>query len=230
MATRTTVTSWDPFEDHVQNDIPDGAAFIDAKTTLIAAGPARLNHLKGKGAVGLTELDVAYPIGCMETFGINQTRTIQKIFEIGSSRSYVVPGRMLGATTMGRTLYNGRSLANVLYAGFNTSGGAPLSGFRTLAGNKSKALTIRSSPGHGNLYMNMASDLFAHSFGMLLYMIDNNGIPYGALYLEDNYLQGHNMGLNSNATTIVEGTSTQFDIALPVQLPTADTASGEAFL
>lgn len=232
-ANRTTINSWAPLKEHVQNDVPDSGAFIDAKTVLLAAGPGRLNSLKASGAAGLTDLQVAYPIGLMESFSVNQTKTIQKIFEIGSVRSYVVPGRVLGAAQFGRTLYNGRSILNVLYAAFNSTNGAPSQGFSSTAGGNNKALSIRSLPGataSANFYCNMASDLFNHSFGLLVYMVDNNLIPYGACYLEDNYLQGHQLAINSQATVLVEGTSSQFDLCLPVTLPESDQAQSEAFL
>lgn len=232
MANRTTLTSWAPLTDHVQNDIPDGSAFIDAKTVLVAAGPARLSQLTARGAGGLTNLDVAYPIGCLENLSVNQTKTIQRIFEIGSIRSYFVPGRVIGQAAFGRSMYNGRSLLNVLYAVTNTSNGAPLvaGAFRTLSGSTSTNLTIRSQPGFGNFFINMASDLFNYAFGLLCYMVDNALNPYGAVYLEENHLQGHQFAVNSQATVIVEGTSSQFDLAVPVQLPGASLAASENFL
>lgn len=232
MANRTTISSWAPLTDHVQNDIPDSAAFIDAKTVLLAAGPARLHQLKGAGAGGLTNLDVAYPIGVMENFSVNQTKTVQRIFEIGSIRSYFVPGRIIGQAAFGRTLYNGRSLLNVLYAVANTRNSAPLTSgtFRTLSGNADQNLNIRASPGEGNLYMAMHSDLFNHPFGLLVYMVDNNLNPYGAVYLEENYLQGHQLSINSQATVLVEGTSSQFDLCVPVSLPGSAMAASESFL
>jgi hypothetical protein len=217
---------------HVQNDIPDGSAFIDAKTVLIAAGPSKLSQLSGRGGSGVTNLDVAYPIGCMENLSVNQTKTVQRIFEIGSIRSYFVPGRVIGQAAFGRSLYNGRSLANVLYAVANTSNGTALTGgaFQTLTGSTVTNLAIRSTPGYGNFFINMASDLFNYGFGLLIYMVDNALNPYGAVYLEDNYLQGHQFAVNSQATVIVEGTSSQFDLAVPVQLPSSSLAASENFL
>lgn len=229
MAPPTTFSSWAPLTEHVQNDIPDSAAFIDAKTVLLAAGPARLLQLKASGG-GLNNFDVAYPIGCMESFSVNQTKTVQRIFEIGSIRSYFVPGRTIGMAQFGRSLYNGRSLMNVLYAVTNTANGQSISGFRSLAGARVTALNIKSPPGYGQFYINCASDLFNHPFGLMVYMVDNNLNPYGAVYLEDNYLNGHNLSLNSQATVLVEATSSQFDLAIPVQLPGSATSASQSFL
>lgn len=202
MADRTTISSWAPYERHVQQDIPGAKSFVDSKVTLIAAGPSKLSEVGGN-------TDVAYPIGVGENFGINQAKTIQRIMEIGSALHYFVPGHVIGQANLGRVLYNGRSLLNVLYAG--------------------SKVVPKTSPGD-QFWINVASDVFNTSFGLLVYMMDNNQTPYAAFYVEDNHIQGHQLQWQAGATVITESTSTQFTRAIPVRLPKSAQSQIDAFL
>lgn len=202
MATRTTVSSWSPFQSHVQQDIPSAGSFIDSKVTLIAAGPAKLSQ------VG-SNTDVAYPIGVGENFGFSQQKQLQRIMEIGSSLHYMVPGHVIAQGNLGRVLYNGRSMLNVLYAASKV---AP------------------KTPAGDNFWVNVASDVFNTPFGLLVYMMDNNQIPYAAVYLEENYIQGHQLQWQAQATVITESTSFQCMRALPVRLPKSAQTQIDAFL
>lgn len=213
MAERTTVLTWRPLERHVQNDIPDSSQFLDSKTVLICAGPSKLNSIQGDPT-----FNAALPIGVMENFTLSQNKTIQRVFEIGSLLSYFVPGRMIGQVSFGRTLYNGASLLKVLY---NSHTGEGLNSFRVLQPTGVRPLDIKSPPGvpGSDFYSNLGSDLFNHPFGILLCLVDNNLDFYGAAYLEDCHLQGHQLSINSQSTVLVEGASAQFDRAIPVTLP-----------
>ena len=204
MAERTTISSWAPYEAHVQQDIPSAGSFIDSKVTLIAAGPAKLSQVNANP-------DIAYPIGVGENFGFNQSKTLQRIMEIGSALHYMVPGHVIGQANLGRVLYNGRSLLNVLYAGAGQGEGA------------------KRFPGD-LFWVNVASDVFNSPFGLLVYMMDNNQIPYAGVYLEENYIQGHQLQWQAQATVITEATSTQFIRALPVRLPQSAQTQIDAFL
>ncbi len=209
MAEVTRVSTWRPLSNHVQQDIPDSGKFIDAKTVLLAAGPARLSDARPGGGSG--NLDFAYPVGAMENFSLSQSRTVQRIFEIGSLKSYFVPGRSIGQISFGRSLYNGDSLLKVLNKEKVVKNGAAV------------ASQSRRPPGSPEslLYIDLASDFFNIPFGLLAIFVDNNGAPYGAFYLQECHLQGHQLSVNSQSTVIVEGASAQFDSVEPVELPTS---------
>jgi hypothetical protein len=207
---RTTIGNWSPYERHVQNDIPGASQFIDAKTVLVAAGPAKLANRQG------ADIGNALPIGVMENIAVSQNKTIQRIFEIGSVKSYFVPGRMIGQVSFGRTLYDGASLLKVLY-GYHSREGNEGS-YQIDIGGVSRTVTPTSLPGRGDMFMNLASELFNHPFGLLLIMVDNELDPYGSMYLEDCHLQGHQLSINSQSTVLVEGGSAQFDTAIPVKI------------
>ena len=236
MATQTSPTSYTNWNFHkfrVQQELT-GGQFINAESTLIAAGPPYLSDATD------IEGDSVYPIGLLETFGLQQSRQLQRIFEIGSSRSYFIPGRTIGSITLGRTFYFGPSLLRVLYAywkgtaegedvassvsigmepkvypmtpeQYATSGGQEL-----LSGDQKRSLF--RNPGYGFLLIDLASDLFAQPTGMAVYFKDANTDTLGGFYLEECYVQGHQMTVSSGSVLIMEGASLQYDLLVPIDL------------
>ena len=219
MAT-TSFSGWDFSNYHVQSEMT-GGQFINAESTLIAAGPRSLTNGAGKAAADPGTS--VYPIGLLETFGLQQSRQLQRIFEIGSSRSYFIPGRTIGSINIGRTFYHGPNLLKVLYAGYNgTAEGMEVT---TLLSPGTALPTLHRAPGSQDFLIDLASDLFAQPFGMAVYFKDANHETYGAFYLESCYVQGHQMTVSSGSVLIMEGASLQYDILVPINV-TSETSVG----
>lgn len=227
MAT-TSYSSWDFHKYRVQQELT-GGQFVNAESTLIGAGPPHLST-----SVDI-EGDSVYPIGLLETFGLQQSRQLQRIFEIGSSRSYFIPGRTIGSITLGRTFYFGPSLLRVLYAYWKgTADGTDIgmvepvnpttadeyaaSGDQALIGGLTEGRELFRNPGYGFLLIDLASDLFAQPTGMAVYFKDANTDTLGGFYLEECYVQGHQMTVSSGSVLIMEGASLQYDLLVPIDL------------
>lgn len=236
--TTTSFSGWEFHNFHVQQELR-GGQFVNAASTLVGAGPPRLADAGGTNAAGLQ----VYPIGLLESVGLQQNRQLQQIFEIGSNRSYFVPGRTVGAISVGRTFYFGPSLLRVLYAYYRQ----PATGSASAMGSKdstSAALTVdgqsmpdplaalldgtsdttlhklKRSPGEDYFFIDLASDLFSQPTGMAIYFKDQNQTSVGAFYLEDAYVQGHQMSISSGSVLIMEGVSIQYDRIQPVKVVT----------
>jgi len=253
----TSLANWRFWDQHVQNDMPSGN-FINAATVLIAAGPPLisqaafgLNTTEGNTVTGAAELganNIAYPVGVVENFGLNQNRMIQKLFEIGSKRSYHIPGRTVGTVSIGRVLFWGPSLMRVLYAYYPSNkmqqGGAgawPLSRsgqekeieggtpqIKDLAGyGASKEDPNTATPENSDFFINLASDLFDHPMGLMCYLRDAEDEPYGAFYLEDAYIQTHSFNINASSVLVAEGVSCQYDRLVPINITSAVSANSE---
>ena len=217
----TDFSSWDFSNYHVQSELT-GGQFINAESTLIAAGPRSLSNGPGASATDTLSSTNVYPIGLLETFGLQQSRQLQRIFEIGSSRSYFIPGRTIGSINIGRTFYHGPNLLKVLYAGYNgTAAGEDV----TTLLSPGTALELHRTPGSQDFLIDLASDLFAQPFGMAVYFKDANHDTYGAFYLESCYVQGHQMTVSSGSVLIMEGASLQYDILVPINV-TSETSVG----
>ena len=71
-------------------------------------------------------------------------------------------------------------------------------------------------PGFENIFLNLQSDMFRQPVGMLMYMQDSNDQTLGAVYLEQCYIQGHNMGFDSSSIVVQEQVSVQCERLVPV--------------
>lgn len=122
----TSASSWNRSTHHVEAGLLSGR-YINAETTLLCAGPPRVSDIGAntvastggintEGVLSVTGQDFLYPIGMVESFGIQQVHNANKIFEIGSRRSYQVGGRVQVVGNMGRVMFYGPSLLRVLYA------------------------------------------------------------------------------------------------------------------
>jgi len=242
----TSIENWDFHNVHVQQNLT-GGQFVSAETTLVAAGPPRLADLgsasgTGVEAPGPTPAEqFAYPIGLLENVGLSQSKQLQRIFEIGSSRSYFIPGRVVGSVTLGRVLYHGPSLLKVLYAYYTQPSGSkfnflhkaqtatqldnvgrvvrdPDAKLLDLGSLQESLHDVKMRPGFDDFYLNLASDLFNQPCGLLFYFKNGNDETVGAVYLEECHLQGHQISISSGSVLLMEGASMQFDRLIPVKM------------
>jgi hypothetical protein len=235
-AATTTFENWDFQNVHVQQEL-FGGEFISAETTLVAAGPPRLSDIQGTG--NKANGAVVFPIGVLENVGLSQSKQLQRIFEIGSRRSYFIPGRVIGSITLGRVLYHGPSLLKVLYAYYRQTAGGVKLNFKSVgalleAGGvkvpdpnaapldlgelQLQLHNVKATPGFNDMWLSLFSDLFNQPFGLCLYFKNALERTYGAIYLDECYLQGHQMSISSGSVLIMEGASAQFDVARPVDM------------
>lgn len=239
-AATTSFNNWNFHNHHVQEELL-GGEFVSAETTLIAAGPPRLTDITGGGALDTAdEGDMVFPIGVLENVGLSQSKQLQRIFEIGSSRSYFIPGRTIGSVTLGRVLYHGPSLLKVLYAHYKqTAAGAinfmnngkgstiniggveipdPNATLLDLPQLQSELHRVKQNPGFDDLWMNLASDIFNQPTGIAIYFRNQLDMTLGAIYLEECYVQGHQLSVSSGSVLLMEGVSLQFDQVRPIRM------------
>jgi hypothetical protein len=106
-------TDWNWASEHVQVDLKNGE-YVSAESTLMLAGPSRLSMALSGDEASMGQYLV--PIGLIQMFQIAQNRQVARLFEIGSKRSYFVPGRLFSNFQMNRILFFGPSLMRLLYA------------------------------------------------------------------------------------------------------------------
>src|SRR5208283_4963715 len=132
--TTTSVTNWNRAVRHVEQSTRSGD-YINAETVLVVAGPPRISDISAGNVVtaasqnlttgsinstsnrsGAAGKDALFPIGLLEQVAVNQVQTVQKIFEIGSRRSYQAGGRVQVVGSIGRVMFRGPSLLRAMYA------------------------------------------------------------------------------------------------------------------
>ena len=166
-------------------------------------------------------LPLDLPVGIVQNFNLSHTRQFSRIFEIGSERSYFIAGRTVGQLGLGRIWYHGASLLRTLYAYYQdlvpptlVPAMFPNSGSASVANPHDVIIP----PGYENLYVNLASDLFAQPIGLMLYIRDVNQDTLGAVYFEACYLPNHSLATDSQGVLMQESAAIQFERAVPVQV------------
>lgn len=251
----TSISSWNRATKHVENSVRSGR-YVNAETCLIFAGPPRISDIGGlngnqnpssQNSSIAGGKDALYPIGLVEQFGLQQLQTIQKMFEIGSRRSYQAGGRVQVMSSLGRVMFRGPSLLRVCYAYYPNS--VQLANGKTLkAGNDSVASAIvgagntdpnsvfppiyfepgalsgvdpESASGKPDtFYINLMSELFSHPFGLGCILRDNRNNNYGGFFLEDCMISSHSLQISSSSTLITESLNLQCDAAVPMEFST----------
>jgi hypothetical protein len=227
-------SEWSPYEKFVQAGMKDGE-FLNAGFTILCAGPPRLSGLGGPkafaGAVasGTGADQIVMPIGVIQNVNLAHNRAFNRIFEIGSERSYFISGRTVGQLGIARILYHGPSLLRMLYAYYEdvippvtVPAVFPNIGMATTANPHDVIIP----PGFENLYLNLASDLFNNPIGLMLYIRDSNLKTYGAVYLEGSYVPNHTWATDSQGVIIQESAAIQFERVVPVAVSDLTLVTG----
>lgn len=246
--TNTSFAGWDWHTKHVEDRLKQGE-YVSAETILIAAGPPRFEQVSfanaGSTLVGgsgdskpsAVDAGAVYPIGLIENFGLSQNKQLQRLFEIGSKRSYFVPGRNIASFSLGRVLFWGPSIMRVMYAYYphnklllaNGATGEEESNNDGIfvSGKEEEFPQIVNAPGtvmgndaerKASFYINLASDLFNQPLGLMVYMKDVRDQIFSAFYLEDCYIQAHQLNINASSVLVAEGVSGQCDTVVPVDI------------
>jgi hypothetical protein len=231
-----TFSEWSPYEKYVQAGMVDGQ-FLNAGFTVLAAGPPRLSNIGGATvaagalATGAAADQMVMPIGVIQNVNLSHNRTFNRVFEIGSERSYFISGRTMGQLTIARILYHGPSLLRMLYAYYEdaipptiVNAVFPNAGIASVANPHDVIIP----PGYENLFINLASDLFNQPIGLLMYVRDSNLDTFGAVYMESCYVPNHTWATDAQGVIIQESAAIQFERAVPVAVSALSLISGAA--
>lgn len=160
---------------------------------------------------------------------LSHNRQFNRIFEVGSERSYFISGRTIGQMQIARIMYHGPSLLRMLYAYYEdvippTVVGAvfPNAGVSTVANPHD----VKVPPGYENLFINLASDLFNQPIGLLMYVKDSNEDTVGSVYVEGCYIPNHTWATDAQGVLIQESAAIQFERVVPVAVSALSLITG----
>lgn len=232
----TRLSSWAPYENHIQGGMLDGR-FMSAAFTLIAAGPPRLADAGAAASlttdVGDIEVntslsgDIAMPIGVVQNFNLSHNRQFSRFFEIGSERSYFLSGRTFGQIGLSRIMYHGPSLLRMLYAYYSDSAPATFNAvFQTAMNPFANRHDVVVPPGYDNVFLNLASDLFHQPIGLMLAFKDSNEATMSQAYLEGCFVPTHTLASDAQGTIIQESAQIQFERLIPIRVDSVALIAG----
>ena len=231
----STMSSWTPYDKNVQGGLSDGR-FMSGQFMMLAAGPPRLANIGGPtflaaalASGGTGQDSLAYPIGLTQNWSLGHNMSLSRIFEIGSSRSYFIPGRTVGQLSLSRVMYHGPSLLRVLYAYYQDTISPTI--VKPVFSNIGAATVdnphdVIIPPGYENIFLNLASDLFMQPVGLMMLFKDSNEDTMGAAYLESAYIPNHNIGADAMGVVIQESAGVQFERLLPIAVKSVSLISG----
>lgn len=240
------LNDWNFSGEHVQNDVKS-SGLVNSKTTIIAFGPPKFDMIAtGKIDPGLNEVNpnviegtdigdvqasqfAPIPVGMVQSYNLGQQRQIERLMEIGSERSLIVPGRTIPNFGMDKVLYSGPSLlkfASSYYLNRTTNNILDTVNLSKIQDNINDLNLVaedvggqgKNRAGYGNLFLNLASNLFSHPVGVLLWFKTVAGENYGAVYLEECHISTHQMSMSSGQSMVGESCSFEFDRIVPVDV------------
>lgn len=181
-------------------------------TTILFAGPARFTGI-GSDTAKL------HPIGLIDSFSFMANSQLQRLFEIGSNRSFFTRGKTISQMQISSMICDRANLLNVLtQEAYNHS--SLVAGKYTLEARGTKAAGV------SNLYLNLDSEILGVPFGMLMLFKTKGaegasglrGKILGAAYLEYCMISSWQFNVASQAPVIAENVQLEFDRAVPVDL------------
>lgn len=213
---QSSMSNWNFREWHVGSDQGGkNTNAITSENVYVAAGPARLSD------VGADFTAKVVPLGMVESFSMNQQKMVQQIRELGSRRSYHVSSYATGNVGLSRVMYAQASLLKML-----SMSNGDLDDIDNPAGPDSFSYDdygndAAAATNDATFWINLQSEVFDRPLGLLIYMLDQRNIPYGACYIEDAMIQNHGFSLAAAGVTISEQVNLMCDRIVPVSVRAA---------
>lgn len=203
-------TAWDWKGEYVSTLKEDGYERFSQfsatpDTTVMFAGPARFTGLGGNTADLL-------PIGLVDGIQFQNSPQLQRLFEIGSNRSFFTRGKSMPSISFSKMIADQQNilaaLARNAYHPETNSDGPKSPG--------------ADSP-NPDIMMNLDSEYFAVPFGLMLLFKTRGGNGgtgkiLTATYLEYCMFGGHQFSIAAQAPVIMENVAIEFDRVVPVSL------------
>lgn len=221
-----------PYDSYVQRGLVDGK-FVAGNFVTLCVGPPRLTSL-GADALGpstATLDDLIFPVGIVQQFNLGQTRTFNRIFEIGSDRSYFISGRTFGQVGITRVHYDGASLLRMLYGYYrNVLQPEQVDWLWPNLGavRMANPHDVIVSPGYENLFLNLASDLFSQPIGIGFFVRNSNMQSMGAFYLEACVIPNFTWATDAMGVIIQESVGIQYERLVPIAIRVVPLIRGDA--
>lgn len=189
---------------------PESSGQLGSKAVMVSFGPPEYNA-KNQCIV----------CGFVQSFSLMQQRQVQQLFEVGSERQYWVDGPTMSQISLSRVMFSGSSLLKIIGAGILNQGIQPnnLSGLDSsmFTGDNLNAVAAGADR---NFWINLASDLFSNSLGIMLDFLEfyGNGKSksYGSVYLTNGKLNSHQLNFGAGQWMIQEGVSLMFEKVIPL--------------
>ena len=167
--------------------------FIEGETILLAAGPPVYDP------DSMDDIAQMHVIGMTQQVGITEGKQIQRVFEIGSRKGFLVPGRAAGSMVISKIWANSDSLLGSLY--------------REVATDQEP---FYREPGYNYKFTNLQSELFNYPIGILMMIHDQNDDMVAASFFECCYVNSRNWGVSAQGVVTAENVRIDYEEQYPI--------------
>jgi len=184
--------NWNPYTDFVEKDDPlyGNGILTPFSSKFILLGV--MLAAKGKNALTYTECKTIEAVGVLQTMSLAQNKNVQQLFEIGSDKEMLIPGRTFRNLNLGRALINGRNLLHRIY------------------GNDS-SVEYWDSAASNDIALNLGSKVFDRPIGLTI-MFYKPGVKEGSVSeeiaasfaLERCIINAHTIATNAGDVIVME--------------------------
>lgn len=207
--------SWNFSKEHVDSSISRGR-FISSKTVLLIAidDPDTALATIASGEALNTGIS-GTPIGVISNWSIVQQKMLQRLFEIGSSLSYIVPGNTTASLNIGRVIYSG---STILAEAYNFKSADRLLVDKEEAGFKLSRGVTGLEPDEQWFALNLAAKIFDKATTMVWLIKNNDNVNVGAFLFVDAQIESHQISGDAQSVIILENATMQFTKVYPLSL------------
>jgi len=200
---------WKFKEGHVQS-VPEGGDFLSSESCVICAGPNTIPDT----------IQNVVPIGLVQNATVTQNKQIQQLYEIGSRQPIFIPGRTVVQAALSRILFDGPSLMRAVYKIYNgdniiTDQSVPVDS-GTNPENAPGNPYVTDDDQQAKFYINLASEFFNKPLGLAFFLNDMEDENYGGFYLENCYIQSHQLSIAGQQTILVENVGIRCSRVVPI--------------
>lgn len=192
------LTEWNRFDALVDGTLPEEYInkFVTGETCLVAVGKPVLSMN--------TNIGDLIVMGSGQEIQIAQQKQERFVWEMGSRRGVIVPGRAVGSLTISKLQIAGPSLLKALY-GYMTP-------------EEIDALYDKPGPKGGDFWLNLNSEVFDRPTGIGLFMRDLENDQVASFFFENMYVGGHQFSLGAQTQVIGESVTSRYEAIYPLPI------------
>lgn len=188
-----TMKNWNPYKEFVEEGDPlyGNGILTPFSSKFILLGI--LLESDTKNALTWDKAKEIEAIGVVQTMSLAQNKNVQQLFELGSDKEMLIPGRTFRSLNVGRALINGNNLLHRLYG-------------------KDEVLEDWVDAASGGIALNLGAKIFDRPIGLAIVfykpgVTDSNSIAEevaAAFALERCILNAHNLSTNAGDVIVME--------------------------
>lgn len=190
------LTEWNRFDALADGTLPEEyiGKFVTGETCLVAVGKPILSQNTSIGDMII--------MGSGQEIQVSQQKQERFVWEMGTRRGVIVPGRAVGSLTIAKMQICGPSILKALY-GYMTP-------------EEIEALYEMPGAKDGDFWLNLNSEVFDRPTGIGLFMRDLENNQVASFFFENLYVGGHQFQLGAQTQVIGETVTARYEAIMPL--------------